>query len=145
MRQGVKPVVCDASILVAFILPDELSSAADALVAEAQREQTTLLTAAHAALELGEALNRAQRRGRISAEVLETALAILEALPLHYLPLDLTTREVSVVAAREELSCYDAAYLLLAHRVGGHLATADAALAAAARRSGVLWDFSAPA
>ena len=137
MAQGVTPVVCDASIILAFILPDEYSAAADALVTAARSGMTRLLTAAHAALEIGEGLNRAQRRGRVTGATWDTALAILEELPLQYLTLDLSTREVSTAAARVELSCYDAAYLLLAQRVGGRLATADAGLAAASARAGI--------
>jgi predicted nucleic acid-binding protein len=136
----VKPVVCDASILVAFILPDELSSAADALVAKAQHEQTTLITAAHAALDLGEALNRAQRRGRITAEAWEAALTILEAIRLQYLHLDLSARG-AVVAGAQESSLATMRHVFF-QRIGGRVANADTDLAATANRFGALWDIS---
>ncbi len=133
------PVVCDASLLVAFILPDERSPIADAVVLAAERGDVALLTAAHAALEVGEALNRARRRGRVSHEAWQAAIGILAALPLQALPLDLSMSEICSTAEREQLSCYDAAYLLLAQRLAGRLATADGALATAADRHGIQW------
>lgn len=124
---------------VAFIHPDERSRIADALALAAERGEVALFTAAHAALEVGEALNRARRRGRVTDEAWRAAIDILAALPLQTLASDLILHETCTTAERKRLSCHDAAYLLLAQRLAGRLATADGALAAAADRHGIQW------
>lgn len=67
-----------------------------------------------------------------------------EALDLFFsLPIDLDAEPASLpvglaLARRHTLTAYDAAYLELATRVGGALATLDKALARAARAEGLL-------
>lgn len=89
-----------------------------------------------------EALNgllTAERRGRIDAERRRRLAGFLYDLPIV---IDDETasrlwRVTAELAERHRLTAYDATYLELAIRLGLPLATSDADLAAAARRSGV--------
>ena len=82
---------------------------------------------------------QAARRGRISRADIAGRLSLIADLPIS---VDQETtagarREILLLAWRENLTTYDAAYLELAERQGLPLTTRDTALADAARRSGV--------
>jgi predicted nucleic acid-binding protein len=119
------PYVLDASIALAWLLPDEASKEADALA--------TRLTDDHAAvpaiwpLEIGNALLTAERRGRLSRKERERGLEALSALPIFIeSPANLSSLAgVITIAADHNLSVYDASYLFLAKERALPLATVD--------------------
>lgn len=128
------PFIVDASVVAAWLLPDEASPVTDLLlkraVADRPRAPDIL---AH---EIRSVAVRAVRRSRINeseAERLITRfeqIAVINAGPSN-----------SIAAARLALlyglSAYDAAYLWLAKTEGLELATLDAALRKAATAEGV--------
>jgi len=131
------PFVLDASVVLAWMLPDESSERAQELVGRAAVERVhapSLLL-----LEVGNALLQAQRRSRLSAR---DRLALIEAfcaLPIALDPVSAeSTLRASELAERCGLSLYDGSYLELCLSRRCAIATFDRRLASAARAEGVL-------
>lgn len=128
------PFIVDASMVAAWLLPDEASPATDLLMkrAVADRPRAPDLLA-H---EIRSIAVRAVRRNRISeaeAERLITRfeqIAIVSAGPSN-------SAAAARLAFRHGLSAYDAAYLWLARSEGLELATLDLALRKAAEAEGI--------
>jgi len=135
----VTSVVLDASLALALVLPDEKSREIERLLEESERGSIDLLTASHWTIELANGLLQAGRRKRISAADRVTAFDLLTGLPVAIHPGELSAATLFTLADREGLSIYDTAYLALALEQKAMLATADKALAAAARRNDVFW------
>jgi predicted nucleic acid-binding protein len=129
--------VIDSSIALAWLLPDEQSSAVDAL---ADR-----LTAARPVappiwlLEVGNALLTARRRDRLTDRDVDRLLEIVAALPveLDAEPAGNSLAAVVSLAREHRLTTYDATYVELARRRRLPLATLDTRLAGACRKVGV--------
>lgn len=131
------PFIVDASMILAWLLPDERSEEAETVVTRLAAER------AHAPslllLEVGNSLLQAQRRSRISASAHAGLLDALTALPLMLEPITADTMiAAQALAQRHALSLYDACYLDLALARGMPLATLDRRLAAAASAEGVV-------
>jgi predicted nucleic acid-binding protein len=130
-------IVVDASIALAWCLPDETSEYAygvlDRLVNEAAAAP------AHWPLEVANALINAERRGRLDPEAVMDASRLLDRLGIEIVVVELTTATWGIVeTAREHnLSVYDAAYLDLARFKGASLATLDDSLKRACVAAGV--------
>ena len=129
--------VLDCSAAVAFLFEDEASPAADALL-DRLKEDSAAVPALWR-LELGNVLAGAERAGRISEPQLIAYLELVRELPIVT---DTATderalREVLVLARKEGLTTYDAAYLELSLRLNVPLATKDVPLVSAAQRLGV--------
>lgn len=122
--------VIDASIAMAWILPDEHSEAADSL--------RHVLVAGEALapwfwwVEVRNVLIVAERRNRIEVGAAETELTALSAFPISF-DHEPEERALLNLARAHQLSVYDALYLELARRKGSMLATLDKRLAAACR------------
>jgi len=87
--------------------------------------------------EITNALVVAERRGRVSAQVVSGHINDIERLAA-FLELSAATPSSLVTAARQSgLSAYDAAYFELASRRNLPLATLDEKLRAAAQKSGI--------
>lgn len=127
----------DASVLVAWLLPDESSEAADQVLALANTE--TLSAPALILLEVANAIVMAQRRQRITALEAQACLADLGRAPILLAPaIDRAgMARTAELAQLRGLSVYDAVYIDLAVQSGAELATFDGRLAAAARAEGV--------
>ena len=131
------PIVIDASCVLATMLPDETDSYAAramGLVAKGGARAPS-----HWPLEIANGLLMAQRRRRITNAMRLDSLADAQALPIE---LDDQTSGVvwsaaSALAARHNLSVYDAAYLELAMRLRLPLATLDRDLRKAAKAEDV--------
>ncbi len=132
-------VVLDASLALALVLRDEKSGEIERLLEDTERGSVELLTVSHWTLELANGLLQAGRRKRVSASDRVTAFDLLTALPVRIHPGEFPAMTLFGLADREGLSIYDTAYLALALEQKAMLATADRALARAARRNGVLW------
>jgi predicted nucleic acid-binding protein len=130
--------VVDPSVAIAWILPDETNTRADS-VRQAIEGGEEAWVPSHWWLEVGNGLLMAERRGRISAQKLDQALRLFNALPLE--EDEATAEQISgrtlTLARRHELTIYDAAYLELAERRGAILATFDEKLLKAAKKEKV--------
>jgi predicted nucleic acid-binding protein len=137
------PFVLDASVSLAWVLPDEISGYADAAI-QLLREDEALVPPIWP-LEVANGLLMAVRRGRMTeAEATRCAdLAVGLPLTVTAAEVETTLRDVRGLAATHQLSVYDASYLDLAMRERIPLCTQDSDLRSAAQRAGVqCLDFS---
>ena len=132
------PLILDSSATLAWLLPDETNEQVDVLF------HTIAVRGAYVpslwALEVGNGLLVAERRKRISRHTRLALIQHLKDLPIEVDPhtSDYAFHNTSTLAEKYGLTLYDAAYLELALRLKGHLATLDAALIKAAQREKVL-------
>jgi predicted nucleic acid-binding protein len=130
-------LVVDASIALTWCFEDEVTAATEAVGNQVDADGA--IVPALWRLEVGNALRLAERRGRLDKRGVELRLALLSALPIS---IDAETdahawNDTILLARAERLTLYDAAYLELAIRIDGTLATLDRALMRAARHLGV--------
>lgn len=130
-------VVLDCSVALSWFFKDEASAYADGVARSLKRFQA--IVPAIWPLEVANTVVVGERRGRSTEQQATRFLTLLNALPIR---VDAAGKEMTwtatvAVARRFGLSAYDAAYLELAIRAGGQLATGDQRLAAAAEASGV--------
>jgi predicted nucleic acid-binding protein len=132
------PLVVDASVALAWGLPDESSAYADAVLAVV--EQEGLLVPELWAREIANGLAVAYRRTRITSA---DERAFLTALSHLTIDIERASDALTVIrngtatAMRYGLTAYDAAYVDLASREGLTLATLDGPMRKAAEQSGV--------
>ncbi len=124
--------VLDNSVVMAWCFEDECCARADAVLDQLGSKHA--IVPAVWALEVGNVLVVAERRGRLSESDSIRFLAMLSALPIHT---ETETRQRAVsdilfLARQYGLSTYDASYLDLAMREGLPLATLDKSLQRAA-------------
>lgn len=129
--------ILDASLALAWVLPDEASSYSDAILKRLVEGRAWVPDLwPH---EIANGLVMAQRRNRITSA--QRALFIEELLKLPIEVANASARSVleaqTALADRYALTGYDAAYLDLALRKGVALATQDKILSAAAVKAGV--------
>ena len=132
-----KPVVIDASALLAWLLGDNPPTAAlfDAVL---QRATTApLLAPTLMRTEVANALAVATRRGRLTPAQARQAARYADSLPIELEPQAETIEDLFTEAASQGLTAYDALYLRVAIRRTASMLIADDALAAAARTAGV--------
>ncbi|MBP1843913.1 putative nucleic acid-binding protein [Rhizobium petrolearium] len=126
--------VVDASIAGAWLLPDEENTTAEQAMGRLAEEDAVAPDLLRH--EIRSILLSAEKRGRISADFVHSALARFRGLPLQLTgPADDT--EVIRLSRKYRLSAYDAAYLALALLEQLPLATLDRRLAEAGRAEGV--------
>lgn len=130
-----KPIVVDASIAAALLIPDEWT----ARVPEVAQEliDSPLHAPLHWPIELASVMVTAERRKRVTAG--ERRLYLVKAAEFEMLldiPLIDPSTVISDLAIATGLSAYDAAYLELTERLGARLATNDASLAKIAVKRG---------
>jgi predicted nucleic acid-binding protein len=132
------PLVVDASVALAWALPDENSAYADAVLAVVEREG--LCVPELWAREISNGLAVAYLRKRITTADERAFLAALSRLSIE---VEKTSSALTVIrdgtaaAIRYGLTAYDAAYVDLASRERLPLATLDTAMRKAAEQSGV--------
>jgi predicted nucleic acid-binding protein len=127
------PFVADASIVAAWLLPDEDDALSRAALQALRRDK--VIAPAILWFEVRNVLIVSERRGRLDEERTGKAISILNRLPIE------TDREpndaqVIRIARRRQLTVYDAAYLELALRLELPVATRDARMAKAALEEG---------
>lgn len=125
--------VIDASVILAWILPDEVNERADAIVGSLVYESA--VAPAIWPMEIRNALLVAERRKRIDPSATEELLAILGTQRVT-IDAGINFDKAMVFARAHRLTIYDAAYLELATRRRLPLATLDTRLAAAAAAQG---------
>ncbi len=128
------PIVVDASVTISWYLADETDARAQTVLA-ALRENEAVAPALWW-FEVRNALLINERRGRLNLSQVTAVLAHLVRLPIT-LDRDPASDVVLALARTHRLTFYDAAYLELALRRDGQLATLDQRLTAAARAAAV--------
>lgn len=128
-------LVVDASVGAAWFLPDEATAFTEAALAATVMGEVWV--PALWLLEIGNMLLNAQRRKRITAVKREELAQAASALRLRIDREPVSIAAIDLLAARHQLSSYDAAYLELALRRKIPLATLDAALLKAMPKEGV--------
>ena len=128
-------LVVDASVGAAWFLPDEATAFTEAALAATATGEVWV--PALWLLEIGNMLLNAQRRKRITAVKREELAQAASALRLRIDREPVSIAAIDLLAARHQLSSYDAAYLELALRRKIPLATLDTALLKAMPKEGV--------
>ena len=127
--------VLDASVTLAWSMPDEEHELAERLFADPDSQ---FVVPAHWPFEVANGLASRRRRNLLDDEAVAAVARILSDLPVTVLPLETSELLGPVIGRGIEhyLSVYDAAYLHLALREGVPLATLDTRLRAAATAAG---------
>ncbi len=128
------PFVVDASLLAAWLLPDEASEEAEALFVRLGEDHA--LAPDLLWHETRSLLLNAVRRKRVTAEHIPWALRRLEQLPIQNEGGG-DNRDVLDLAQRYDLTPYDAVYLWLARSEDLPLATFDRKMRKAAEAEGL--------
>jgi len=134
-----KPVVIDASAAAPWLIPDERTPVSDQLYADVIASDGVYRVPALWLWETSNVLLVAYRRGRVGDEALQSGMAMLAACPVDAdaVP-DAHRRDQTMRLAQVHgLTFYDAAYLELALRLNGQLASSDRQLVAAAKACGI--------
>ena len=131
------PFVLDASVALAWMLPDEHSDAADQ-IADRLAGDFAVVPAIWP-LEVLNALLSAGRRAGVGADDMQRLLADIAALPIEveHIEMSVTFEAVRALAQQHGITSYDAAYLELAERRGLAIATVDRKLKDVAEAAGV--------
>jgi predicted nucleic acid-binding protein len=127
-------VVVDASVAVRWTVNEPASEHAASLVLSAHQ----LIAPDVVLLEVGNALARAKRRGRISPSAVGEGLGLVESRLEFQAPVARYARPALEIALRHGGSVYDACYLALARAAGAALATADEQQAEVGEELGIL-------
>jgi predicted nucleic acid-binding protein len=132
-------LVADASLCGAWLLPDEASDRADALLEALVAGRCQLIVPALWWYELTNLVRIAQRRRRLTRRDGQAALQALDALPAPAcdVPDGPARQQIEALARDHALTAYDAAYLELAQRLKLPLLSADQRLETAARELGL--------
>ena len=125
--------VLDASVALAWALPDEQSDAADALLPVLERLGTLAPTVW--TYEVASGIHIARRRGRLTEAQSEQALAFARALPIEFV--HPRFEALLDVASATGLSVYDASYLAVCRTHDLPLASFDARMRQAATDLGI--------
>lgn len=129
--------VVDASVVMSWCFEDEGNGYAETVLESL--ESAAALAPAIWPLEVGNVLLVAERKKRLDQAASVRFLSLLGSLPItvEQEPPERMCKEILSLARAHALSTYDACYLDLAMRLALPLATLDAPLAKAARKTGV--------
>ncbi|MEJ0061989.1 MAG: type II toxin-antitoxin system VapC family toxin [Alphaproteobacteria bacterium] len=129
--------VLDASVALAWLLPDEACAASvGALLDDA--ENITLVVPELWRLEIANILLTAEWTNRFRAQEIDFFIERLEALPVAVWRDDISSfGDVIQLGRKHRLTAYDASYLNLALRLGLPLATLDKPLRRAANAENI--------
>jgi len=127
-------VVADASFCGAWILPDEASEAAVALLEEIEQGNAELVVPSLWLYEMGNLLKSACRRGRLTKAAARAAQELIGQVRLGLcdVPSPEASKAILELSLKYNLSAYDSSYLELARRLKVPLRTNDAKLRKAA-------------
>lgn len=129
------PFVLDNSVVCGWLLENQATAYTNAVAEQLQNDRALVPALLH--LEYSNVLRTACKRGRLIAQQAQQAIQQLKALPVDTDREPPDPAQLLALALRHDLSAYDAVYLELALRRQLPIATAETALAEAARVSGV--------
>lgn len=127
------PFVPDASITLAWLLPDEGTAATDLLLRHSLTDG--LIAPSVWTYEVSNILSNALKRGRLQQSQADAALDVLDRLPIVRIPDEVG--DLVRCVAETGLTSYDAAYIALAERENLPLATLDRRMRDAATERGI--------
>ena len=131
-----KGFVVDTSALIRLYVPDgPLPEGLEAAVEAAWRSDAALIVPELALAEAAQVLRKKELAGFLQPEETEEILASLLLLPLEVVGHRDLLEEALTAARKDDLTVYDALFLVLAHSRGADLITADSELANAFERS----------
>ena len=132
-------VVIDASVTLAWALPDEQDAFASGVLELVANEGA--LVPSIWALEVGNGLIMAERRKRLTPSQFKKSLSLLRELRIRVSSpaIEADFGQVLTLAQTHKLTSYDASYLELAIRASCPLATLDAGLTKVAKELGVAY------
>jgi predicted nucleic acid-binding protein len=130
--------VLDASMAAAWLFVEQRNERNRGLLQSLESDSRALVPGFWS-FEIANLVWTARRRGRVSELQATQYLMLLKTLPIEveFEPLARIFDTVSSLAARYDITVYDAAYLELAIRDSLPLATVDTELARAAQQAGV--------
>ena len=121
-----RTVVCDASVVLKWYLPDEgLGAQAIGILERYLADEVDIIAPALLEYEIINALIMAARRGRIEDAAIHEALEGFSGLGISLLPVTDLYREICESCRKYGHTAYDASYLALAVARGADLITAD--------------------
>lgn len=129
------PLVLDHSVVAGWLLDNQATPYTEAIAQRLRSDRA--LAPPLLPLEYSNVLRSACKRGRLSAQQAQDAIAQLAELPVEIDAESPNPGQLLALALRFDLTTYDAAYLDLALRRQLPIATQDKALAEAARLAGV--------
>ncbi|MBX9743424.1 MAG: type II toxin-antitoxin system VapC family toxin [Chthoniobacterales bacterium] len=134
---SINKFVVDASIVVAYLLDDEKSAIADAVIGSLKRYKA--IAPPFLSLEVSNVFLSAEKRRRITSEDRPRLIGVVKGFEIteESHSQERIFSRVLPIAAYHGLSTYDAAYLELASRLSIPLATLDKKLRFAAQSQGV--------
>jgi len=121
-------LVVDASVALKWLLAEELSDKAEALLADSLQAGTVIVGPPHLTGEVANALYRRIHRSQnnITQDEAEAALAQFLAIPIQVVSSDdLYTQAFAFALAHGLSSLYDSLYVVLARQLGAELWTDD--------------------
>jgi predicted nucleic acid-binding protein len=130
-------IVLGASLIIAHVLGESTVAVDTSIFDTLKGDRVTV--PAHWSAEVANALTSNARRGRLSQAGIALILKQIDVYDIEFAE-PLPVQELSdlvTVATDQQLTAYDAAYVMLAVRLGAKLATLDNAMRRAAGRLGI--------
>lgn len=133
------PIVVDASVALKWILGEQFTPHATALLLDAREDEREVVGAPILPAEVTNALYQHVRRGDITADEAGRSLSSFLAVPIHlHVSLSIYSDALRLARRYNLRATYDCLYLAVARAIDGDLWTADEHLVDALPRS-VRW------
>jgi predicted nucleic acid-binding protein len=120
------PLVVDAAVVVKWLLPEELSARAHALLEAALREHRTLAGVVSLPMDVAQVIYQRGRKGDLTPSETDAGLALLARLDIATQPPPDLVAETVAFAREAGFKClHDAQQIVLARMLTADLWTAD--------------------